>query len=866
MITKDVQNYCTNKVWDLASLLCLSFSFIPLHSAVKDVVPGDIPELLKPKYELIHEESLQDAMKASVRSGALFLLEEMLAPGNDSKLFYPPHSAIKKIGEKVVERRYKKEKRPIYEKKKVPKLVPKRDDYGSIIGYEKKMVEVRASDRIIGYKDVEVADPEGDIVRKITVPILDRSNKMLPRGWFGINAQGIIILTRCGLGKSGQVREAANELERMMNAFGTPDATWDQAWLAMAWMELAEIDSNRAERRDRLIGRLIDGATISGGSKNPGFGLWGPISIHHESLSHLFRVELELQDLFTQTETALENAPKNRKKKLQAEFTKISTALGEVKKANRQISQQGKRLSDIERPWKMDETYSTSGLSYYLYNRDITDIDSSAIAAMALYEAKKRDLIPEVTPRDKIQGKTLVKGVKSQSVFNTAYKSLFKLPGEEGNFASCTNLFPLKAYDKIPNLAGVPLKITLPTLLDHETWHSNTSALAAMHFMDPLIGERDKGRIRDRDEIIQNNLKRCKEIIKAYLAVDPHFNEWAGPHAGEEDSLKALNSNSGWPVLEKKKKRAAAPAIKDLSVGYLRSPRALLQHLQALQLVKEQDEVKQLQNAVAYRLLLEQATDGAWHSVAGLRVGTPSLSSGEWTYLLGKLAQRHLWQVKDDQSKKPAYPLNEPFKREGPYPQRHSKKIRREKYIWNVVFEGEGNAPRRWGHGGYSYHQANQQLTDTMATLLYLGSQLKEYPVIDIKEPLAILSRSQAAKTEFEQALLDLQEAEITETFTEAIRDKKIKELETEGPTILPSEKDHRNLMHEVWRRILLGSGLQDKLQVLEPEEEPEAESTEGKEAVEDEAAEGEAKEEAAEPDEAEEAKSALDNILGGDD
>lgn len=848
----------------LSCLLLLLSCLLPAGTlaAAEKLVPDDLPELIRPGAEHLDDTSMQAAMQASVKAGVLFLIEEMLDPGRDTVLVYPAHAAIKKIGEKQVERRYRKDKKPIYEKKKVKRLVPKRDEYGGIIGYEEKWVEVRASDKIVGYRDVMVPDKDGDVVRQITVPILDRSNKMLPRGWWGMNAQGLLLLCRCGIGQSTQVHSMADELERYMNMFGMPDTTWDLSWMAVAWMALSEADPDRSERRDRLIGKLIDGAILAVDRKNPARGLWGPISIHDHAQEKLFRVELELQTLFQETEAAMEQANGNKLKKLQDEFKKISAALAEVKRANRNIAQQGRRLSEVERPWKMNENVKTTGISYYMYNRDIFDIDSTAVAAMALAEAQRRSLLPEATPRDTIRGRTLVKPLVTEDIIETAYDSIFDKAPETGCFDSRCMVFPVDAYDKVPNLAGVPLAVPLPALLRPESWYSNTSGLAALLRLDSLVDERQRSRNRDRDEMLNASRQRVLAIIKTWLDSEPLHDEWQGPHAGETDSLKTLAANNGWPVPAEKDEDDIIP-VEKLSVGHLRTPRACLEHLLVLY-QQDQPEIAKARQQLAYRLLIEQQSDGSWPAQSPRSSGAPGLSSGEWSYLLGKIAQRHLWQARDDQKKKPDDPLTEDFKRDGPWPYRWRKKMRSWKHICNIVFKGEGNEPHQHGYAGSDYYTVDMRIAESLAALLYLSEGLKEQPQITQKEVLAVLTRSQEAKTAYEQALSELQEAEMEEDK----RDEAIKKLEKEGPEMQRSEKGQRGMLHEVWRQILLAAGLDKKLFILEPDETEDAKNNAGDTAGEKTGGDNDKNTDFGDQENEDEASpgDTLDDILGGDD
>lgn len=831
-----------------------------LHASV----PKDLPTLIRPEAGHLDQAALQKAMNESVRAGVLFLVEELLDPANESGLIYPPHAARNKIGERTVTIRYSKEKRPIFEQKKVERLVPVRDEYGDITGYEKKMVEVRASDKIVGWTEVEVRDSEGSIERDITVPIFDHSNRMLPRGWWGMNAQGLLLLCRTGLANSPEARRMSDELEGMIELYGPPDFTWDLAWMAMAWMTLTDAVTDRAaaaalaERRDMLIGRLIDGAALSGGSRNPVQGLWGPVAINHELQAKFFDIELEIQKLYNEVQTALDAATTDRQRQtLTQKIRAIAKALGEVQRINKTISQRGRRLSEVDMPWKMADDLKSTGLSFYIYNRDLTDIDSTAVAAMAINAAFERELIPEITPRIPVQGRTIMKGLASEQVLEATYASLLNLADTTGSFDSGSVMYPISAYDDIPNLAGVPLAVRLPTLLRPETWHSNVSALAAIRRLEPVVGERAARRVRNRDEVVTANRERCLAIVEAYLASDPHHDEWAGPHAGESDSLEALAATHGWPqAAERDQRRKQATPIEDLSVGYPRSPRALLEPLTVLHHAPDDSSLGDAARKLAYRLMIEQQPEGSWMPLSPRKWGAPGLSSGEWAYLIGKLAKRHLWQVQHDQQVLAKNPIDEPFLRAGPWPVRADKDtIRRWDSIHSVVFKGDSNQPHKWGYPGRDFYQVDMRLAETLAAVVFLSEGLSEVPTVTADEIETVRSRAQDAALAYDERLQAIQ---ADEELDEKQRQQQVDDLEREGPSLVHADKGHRAALHELWQAILQASGNAEHLAVLDAALRPEAPETTA--TNDDDANDAEAGDE----DENENAGTSLDDILGG--
>ena len=54
------------------------------------------------------------------------------------------------------------------------------------------------------------------------------------------------------------------------------------------------------------------------------------------------------------------------------------------------------------------------------------------------------------TPREKVRGKILVKGLEPISIVKNAYNAVFDLGDEKGSFDSSNHLHPIDIYDDIP--------------------------------------------------------------------------------------------------------------------------------------------------------------------------------------------------------------------------------------------------------------------------------------------------------------------------------------------------------------------------------------------------------------------------------
>jgi hypothetical protein len=133
--------------------------------------------------------------------------------------------------------------------------------------------------RPLGMRPVKmlVPDPSGPIVRIVKQPVWgpggpDRESI----GWLGNNAMALVALLRSGVDPEREpvLKTLADRLSQHLQAFDSPDATWDVAWTMIA---LAEYPGGRYhDRLERLLGRLISGQIAEG----PGKGLWGPVCVN----------------------------------------------------------------------------------------------------------------------------------------------------------------------------------------------------------------------------------------------------------------------------------------------------------------------------------------------------------------------------------------------------------------------------------------------------------------------------------------------------------------------------------------------------------------------------------------------------------
>ncbi len=775
-------------------------------------VPKDLPELIRPGGNILPEAVLLETQTNAVRAGILRLIERVYHPKNATPLIYPPLPHYRGTGSKLVDVRYRIEKRNIYEEKEVEQLLPVKDAYGNVTGYAKQKVKVRVSDKIVATEDIEVPDADGPLVKQVSSGVGDNTRRLLPRGWYGMNAQGMYLLCHAGLGSSELVKNMAKELERMLDEYQMPDTTWDLAWLAMGFMAASDSDEGHKKRVSILVSRLIDGAILEVDRRDPARGLWGPVCINHQVLARYFQLELELRKMLEAADAAVAAAPQAQKPAKFKEVELIHKALADVSNAYVRVSQQGRRLADMERPFSINEDYVTAGLSHYIYNREIADIDSTAAAAMALQEARRRKALPDAITRDEILGRKVLKnGVRSQDAVTTSYQAVIALAKKDGAFDTGAVLSAVHAYDGIANLPSVPLTTPLPLLLRLETWRSNVSAGAAIELLSGAVDPQYMARLRGRNdtEVITKNRQRVLDIVRAYIASDPGVRGTRRPHTDESDSLDVLEKTKGWPQPVAWK----AKPIAELPIGYQGSPRELLEPLVFMFRDATDPATIAASREVAYRLIIEQGVDGEWSCLSPNRSGPMGVSSGEWVYMMGKLARYHVWQAKSDKERGVKDPITAAFVRQGPWTFRHPNGIGKVEILGNVVVWDEGGPPvdARWPSN--SYEMVNLDVAESLAALLYLNGTLKTGAVVKATEVAEIKARAEVAKAEHQEALKKLETAGLDA----AALAQQQGDLVKAGPKWVPSPKVAVTTLYPLWNSVLAALGNKRVLSVPAP-------------------------------------------------
>ncbi len=460
------------------------------------------------------------AATTSISKGVAYLRH--LAAQNESGLFIDPTRRRRVVETKTVERRYRRKvvEIPIYKYKYEEYEVLVRKSGSSVTNEKlKKVTRKRVKSRVkVGTKKVvrTVRDPDGPIVKIHKVPVYDRGgDEQLFTGFYAQNAQCIYALIRSGEDPGSEViTKAVDRLNVYLIAFGLPDHTADLAWLLAAYSNLHANPENKLMVR-RFLNKLLLGQVVH----RDAAGMWGPVCINHELLAEMIAYE---QDLYRreigvwESRIAAIHKKDGVKKGEEAEHKPGPTERKYLEKVEagkeilkkylyyyRDVSVNGRQFEKIHRPveivpgedvqqklgWGLEKVF-ISGLTFNIYLEQLADLESTALALFALYEAKSHGhwiKQPQVPPRPGTR-KAFLDARSSQEVVAAAYERLKEMRRKEG-FAAGIMWLPQHSYDDL-DLPGQPVDddifVELPN--GEPTAATNAAGYAALSYAAFLRG------------------------------------------------------------------------------------------------------------------------------------------------------------------------------------------------------------------------------------------------------------------------------------------------------------------------------------------------------------------------------------------
>jgi hypothetical protein len=259
-----------------------------------------------------------------------------------------------------------------------------------------------------------VPDPNGPIVKQIPSPIVEKEVAVQwPYGALGNNALAILALRRSGIrGDDPLVTQPGNNLLQLLLTYGLPDHTADLAWLTAGLAVMPGSDFK--EWTERCATKLLDAQITTG----PAAGLWGPVAVNPAMVSAALRVMTRWSDerKTAQTELTLEQRknpkgkPSVRATRLREDIERLDAQLAALQAQLPWITQQGMLLFDLfgERQvgrlrLKFQGAHIVvESLPYLIHNQISADLESTALALLALRIAYENDRLPLRTWRPEL--------------------------------------------------------------------------------------------------------------------------------------------------------------------------------------------------------------------------------------------------------------------------------------------------------------------------------------------------------------------------------------------------------------------------------------------------------------------------------
>ncbi len=574
--------------------------------------PADVA-LRSPPAERIPVAEMQPAIEGAVSAGVASILARILAEGNDSGLAYPPAMTRKAIGTKSVPARRVTYTEPVieWEYAQVEQVVPETSAGQPTGGFVKRKVSVPVRSKQVGTRTGEhlVPDPNGTETMEV--------NEYGPGGpdiyaanIDGLNAMALFTLIRAGHPHHEAAERLAQSLADKLGTYGIPDATFDVAWLAAAFACLGK-DSRHAAWTEKLVSKLIDGQIREKGEPR---GLWGPVCINYPYFAKLFEMQGQLHHhLHEEVPKMLERVPPQQREQLIRQAQEIRRAYFAFLEAYSATSSQGTRMMDITRPWLADERSRLAGLPYYIYNRVVADIESTAVALFALAEAEKAGMLPAETDRVAIRGRKVHPPEKTEAALKLAGERLGAVIGQDGSCRALTFQATNTAFDKskLP-IPGLPWKGKWPPLVDLETAVTCVHGLIAIDMLTAASPQAAKP-VADklpptRDRVLAIAQRWYDESAVGTTA------RWFAPFDQLVVTHGELAKSGALPVPE-----AKPLAVTDLPWGGRLAEYGLLPGFaRGFADVPAKDLLEQpLYRKLAYRLLGLQDANGQWTSRPG---------------------------------------------------------------------------------------------------------------------------------------------------------------------------------------------------------------------------------------------------------
>jgi hypothetical protein len=542
---------------------------------------------------------------------------------------------------------------PVYQYQSVTVTQPVTQGTQTMMTTRQQSVPVRQ----IGVRPEQrlVPDPNGPITQMIRQPIWgpggpDRESF----GWLGNNAMALVALLRSGVNPAREpaLKTLADRLSQHLQAFDSPDLTWDVAWTIIALAEYP--GGSYHDRVERLLGRLLSGQIGEG----PGKGLWGPVCVNPRLLRQAVEVVMKNQAVLPQGGGAARAVPRPParggmnhgvnpgmnpaqaalKAQIEAaqerafiELNAVSALGPSFAKATRPVTIKDARNqygNDIEVP----------GWPVNVYRELTGDLESTALAAYALRVAATQAKLPATIEYPR--GVSFCRSFSTREVLATALRAVAAAQRDDGSWDEMTAWQPVDEF-RNGNEGQFGPVVTVPEALP--AGRPPIATAQACNAMDDLLlalGRlaepkkaarlvRGKGRppepVKLADpEQYRRQIARGREHLLAMIA----------DVAGRLESGEAPQVAKTPPARSAKRPPAVPPQARPLALnpvwGGAMEPYALLCQLR----LEGQPTSPSDENAAAARTaldglmtatILSQQADGLWPAPADYVPWTPSV-------------------------------------------------------------------------------------------------------------------------------------------------------------------------------------------------------------------------------------------------
>lgn len=573
---------------------------------------------VNPPAEKIDPKLLQEAVRHAVANGIGSLMARQLATTHESDLIFPPRSERKRIGNELAgERRFRRVVRTenIYERQFAERLMPQRDEYGSITGY--RTVRVEVGRRKVGERQVEriVPDPEGDIVRPHYRPVWDPEGlEHYPRGFFGLNGMALYVLSRAGVGDESFVRNHALELAELIESDGIPDHTWDLAWLVAGFVHFPGDAAD--ELVDRMISKLIDGQVRDRGD---GAGLWGPVSIHYTHFAQALDADFSIAARLKQIEDALEAIPEQITPQIQRQITQLQSERMQLEETRGRLA--GAMSTIATHAWRLERSTRTmeiedkryAALTYYVFNRVLADIEATSVAAFALEQAALTDRLPQTTQRMTINRRPLAAPENTNQSLTNSLNALARLQQTNGGWNEHNSIQSNATFDRLRSDLFRPAERGLPTLIRHETIESNLRGASALA---SLLRAMPAAATQRFEKNLESAEQRAAAALNRILEQPHNFTRWPQASSGLNTPVARLSTRGGQVIQIPQHPLPRDLPVEELNFGTNALPYRAIETVSSMfRPISRDDETmrnEELFRRLAYRLLVTQAEDGQW--------------------------------------------------------------------------------------------------------------------------------------------------------------------------------------------------------------------------------------------------------------